>query len=141
LWTYYPSIAVNEFGNIAVAFSGSDNSTFVSSYAIGGFFDGTSVVWGTEQLLQAGLGNYALFDGIGRNRWGDYSAIQVDPNDPSHFWTIQEYADGTNSWRTRVTELIFTAIPEPGGLLLGAVALVFGIGFRFRKSKKRTQNS
>ena len=136
LWTYYPSIAVNQAGNIAVAFSGSDNASFVSTYAIGGFFNGASVVWGIEQLLQAGAGNYALFDGVGRNRWGDYSAIQVDPNDPGHFWTIQEYANGTNSWQTRVTELIFTSVPEPSHLVLGAVAILFGIGYRRRKLDK-----
>jgi hypothetical protein len=117
LWSYYPSIAVNELGQIAVAFSGSDNSSFVSSYAIAGFFDGVNVNWGTEQLLRAGLGNYSRLDGIGRNRWGDYSAIQVDPNDPRRFWTIQEFASGTNEWQTQVTELIW-AVPEPSGVLL-----------------------
>lgn len=121
LWTYYPSIAVNEFGEIAVAFSGSDDSSYVSSYAIAGFFDGTSVVWGTEQLLQAGLGNYSALDGVGRNRWGDYSAIQVDPLNSRKFWTIQEFASGTNQWQTKITELSFNAVPEPGGL-----AIVFG---------------
>ena len=27
-----------------------------------------------------------------RNRWGDYSATQVDPTDDLTLWTIQEYA-------------------------------------------------
>ena len=27
-----------------------------------------------------------------RNRWGDYSATQVDPSDDLTLWTIQEYA-------------------------------------------------
>ncbi len=117
LWSYNPSIAVNELGQIAVAFSGSDNTSFIGSYAIAGLFDGSTVTWGTEQLLRAGLGNYSALDGAGRNRWGDYSAVQVDPNDPTRFWTIQEFASGTNQWQTQVTELIW-AIPEPGSAIL-----------------------
>ena len=124
LWSYYPSIAVNELGQIAVAFSGSDDTSFVGSYAIAGFFDGVNVTWGTEQLLRAGLGNYSRLDGIGRNRWGDYSSIQVDPNDLRRFWTIQEFASGTNEWQTQVTELIW-AVPEPSSavLLCGLLSL------------------
>jgi hypothetical protein len=106
LWTYYPSIAVNELGNVAVAFSASDDDSYVGTYAIAGRFDGVNVQWGTEQLLQPGLGNYLALDSNNRNRWGDYSAIQVDPNDPRRFWTIQEYANATNSYRTRINELI-----------------------------------
>jgi len=126
LWTYYPSIAVNELGDIAVAFSGSDDSQYVGSFAIAGHFDGTNVTWATEQLLQAGQGNYVALDGQNRNRWGDYSAIQVDPNNPRHFWTIQEYADGTNSWRMRITELI--VVPEPGGGIVLTLMLLIAVG-------------
>jgi hypothetical protein len=135
LWTYYPSIAVNEAGRIAVAFSGSDNSTFVGSYAIAGNFDGVNVQWGTEQLLQAGLANYLRLDGVNRNRWGDYSAIQVDPNDPGRFWTIQEYANATDSWRTRITELAW--VPEPAATIMLMVGSIFLIRGRMRAERKR----
>jgi len=124
LWAYYPSIAVNESGAIAVGFSGSDDATYVSSYAIAGQFDGTTVTWGTEQLLHAGVANYNVVDGGGRNRWGDYSALQVDPSDPTRFWTIQEFASATNQWQMRVTELQFNPVPEPSTIVLlaGGVA-------------------
>jgi len=140
LWAYYPSIAVNEFGEIAVGFSGSDDTSFASCYAIAGFFDGTTVTWGTEQLLQAGLANYLQLDGRGRNRWGDYSAIQVDPSDPHRFWTIQEYASATNTWQMRVTELRFTAVPEPSTvvLLAGGGLAAFGVGARRTRGRRRT---
>ena len=122
---------------IAVAFSASDNDRYVSSYAIAGFFDGTSVTWGSEQLLQAGLGNYLALDGVNRNRWGDYSSIQVDPLNPRSFWTIQEFASGTNQWQMKITELKFNAVPEPGSLtvLLGGMAL--GLT-RLRPRRSRT---
>lgn len=123
LWTYYPSIAVNELGNIAVAFSGSNDNIFASTFAIAGFFDGNNVTWGTEQLLQAGLGNYSRLDSSSRNRFGDYSAIQVDPLNPTHFWTIQEFASGSNGWSTRVTELI-VAVPEPSSAIAVVCSLL-----------------
>lgn len=128
MWAYFPSIAVNPSGQIVVGFSGSDDATYASSYAIAGSFDGVNVTWGTEQLLKAGLSNYQQLDGIGRNRWGDYSAIQVDPVDPSRFWTIQEFASSTpNVWQTQVTELVLQPVPEPGTALV-AVGGLAGVG-------------
>jgi Carboxypeptidase regulatory-like domain/FG-GAP-like repeat len=39
-----------------------------------------------------------------RGRWGDYSAMSVDPSDDCTFWYTQEYyaADSTAGWSTRV---------------------------------------
>ena len=44
------------------------------------------------QLLKAGEAPYQTIDGVGRNRWGDYSYTSVDPVNDIDFWTIQEYA-------------------------------------------------
>jgi hypothetical protein len=40
----------------------------------------------------------------GSNRWGDYSAMAVDPEDDCTFWYTNEYysANSANQWRTRV---------------------------------------
>ncbi|NBV46135.1 MAG: PEP-CTERM sorting domain-containing protein [Planctomycetia bacterium] len=64
------------------------------------------------------MANYLRLDSSGRNRWGDYSARQVDPTDPTRFWTVQEFASSTNEWQMRVTELRFTAVPEPSTVVL-----------------------
>src|SRR2546430_9736941 len=44
--------------------------------------------------LKAGEGNYykTFRTSADRNRWGDYSATQVDPADDTSFWTTQEYS-------------------------------------------------
>ena len=43
------------------------------------------------------------------NRWGDYSAMQVDPVDDCTFWYTQEYIKTTGSfnWATRITNFKF----------------------------------
>jgi len=59
-------------------------------------------------LLKVGISAYWRSDSGGRNRWGDFSASQVDPVNDSDLWTIQEYAgqyvgtltNGSGRWST-----------------------------------------
>jgi hypothetical protein len=93
LYYYYPSIAVNESGDVVIGFSGSSSSTYVGAYAVTGTFNGTTTTLGSPQLLKAGTGPYFIQDNSsGRNRWGDYSAVVLDPNDHQTFWAVQEWA-------------------------------------------------
>jgi len=107
---YYPSIAVNDFGNIVIGCSGSGAAQFVSAYAFAGQYDGVSTLFTTPILLRAGVSDYLLLDSSNRNRWGDYSATTLDPNNPRHFWTIQEFVAGADFWSTQITEIIFPAV-------------------------------
>jgi len=109
---YYPSIAVNEFDQAVIGFSGSSETTFVSAYAVAGERIGGAMTFGEPFLLQAGRSDYEQLDFKGRNRWGDYSATVVDPSDPRRFWTFQEYASAEDVWAVRITELIVTPAPE-----------------------------
>ena len=47
---------------------------------------------GASVTLKDGEGPYVKRREDDRNRWGDYSATQVDPSDDLTLWTIQEYA-------------------------------------------------
>src|SRR5262249_6796424 len=97
---YFPSIAVNQFGDIVIGCTGSSSSQPASSYAIVGKQRGTSTTFGSPMLLRAGLDDYArVFNG--ENRWGDYSATTIDPSDPRHFWTIQEFVVADDIWATQ----------------------------------------
>ena len=42
-------------------------------------------------------------------RWGDYSAMQIDPSDDCTFWYINEYlnSSGAYNWSTRVGSFKF----------------------------------
>jgi hypothetical protein len=40
-------------------------------------------------------------------RWGDYSAVSIDPSDTTKAWIVNQYAGGTSqfSWRTRIARI------------------------------------
>jgi hypothetical protein len=108
---FYPSIAVNDFGDVVIGMSGTDPNTFVSAFAVvGKTVDGVTT-FGTPFVTKPGVSDYQRLDGTGNNSWGHYSATTNDPTDPSIFWTNQEYVHATDVWGTQVTELI---LPQPG---------------------------
>jgi hypothetical protein len=108
---YFPSIAVNPFGDVVIGMSGSSETDFVGSYAaVGETIDGVTT-FGDLILLQAGRADYEVLPDYGTpdtNRWGDYSATVVDPSDPHRFWTFQEYVEAEDIYAVRITELILT---------------------------------
>lgn len=127
---FYPSISANQFGEVVIGFSRSgpnSPSGFASAYAVGGTTIGGVTTFGAPVLLAAGVANYHLNDSNNRNRWGDYSATTLDPNDPHSFWTIQEFASATDTWSTQITQVMFNtaALPEPSSLVLVGI---FGVG-------------
>ncbi len=48
----------------------------------------------------------------GRSRWGDYSAISVDPSSPTTFWFTTEYYISTSSsgWQTRIASYTYANV-------------------------------
>ncbi|MDD5762320.1 MAG: fibronectin type III domain-containing protein, partial [bacterium] len=108
---YYPSIAVNVNGDIALGFSGSSSTEFAGGYYTARL--NSDPIGSTQPvaLLQAGLASYFKTFGGTSNRWGDFSATVVDPTDDFTFWTLQEYARTGNQWGTwwgsfRITDII-----------------------------------
>jgi Ca2+-binding RTX toxin-like protein len=99
---FYGSIAVNPLGQVVIGFSGSGPEQYVGSYAVAGVLTDDSIQFGDPILLKAGSAPYTGF------RWGDYSATTFDPEDPSHFWTIQELALSNDVWTTQITELVLS---------------------------------
>jgi hypothetical protein len=110
---YYGSIAINPLGQAVIGFTASGSNDFASAYAVAGTLVGDQLEFGDPILLKAGVSSYQVVDPTnGRNRWGDYSTTTYDPNDPSHFWTIQEWASAQTIWSTEISEIIF-APPAP----------------------------
>lgn len=135
----YSSIVANANGDFVIAFdrSGGVNTAAdnISSYAMTCHLSGTSVSCGNPFLLSQGLsGSFDLNNPV---RWGDYSAITVDPNNASIFWAAVEVPIPTTGncsslagcWSTQITQI--EIVPEPGTfLLLGSALLLFLKGRR-----------
>jgi hypothetical protein len=135
---YYGSIAVNDFGDAVIGFSGSGPSQFVSAYAVEGHTTHGVTIFGDPVLLKAGVSDYEVTFGSGRNRWGDYSATTVDPSDPLRFWTIQEWVSATDIWSTQVTAIRLQQVLEPATLLLFGTSAA-GLTLIGRRKGKRHQ--
>ena len=123
---FFPSIVANQYGVVVIGCNGSGAGTFVSSYAYVGEIKNGQTTFASSVLLKAGVANYhdaneilaqLLSDPVVPSRWGDYSAMSVDPSDPTRFWTIQtcpSAADpdsGVGIWSTQITEIIATTPP------------------------------
>ena len=94
------SAAMDRFGNLALGYSASSSSLFPSIRITGrvpGDLPGTLDI---EQQLKAGAGSQLS----NLSRWGDYSALTVDPVDDCTFWYTTEYlkASGTFNWSTQI---------------------------------------
>lgn len=105
----YPSIAVNNTGDVVIGLSGGSPGTFMSTYVAVGHPNGGATTFSAPVQIRAGVSDYEQLDGTGRNRWGDYSATVVDPSDDQHFWTFQEFVSSTDRWGIQITEIIIAA--------------------------------
>jgi hypothetical protein len=154
---YQGSLAVNPFGQVVIGYdrSGSDPTdgriTFMARS-----FDTV----GTGQLIQRGdeltlkvslVDDYhnGSLDGqaaAGRQRWGDYSAVSLDPEDPYTFWAIGEFAreyndaagghpggTGGSRYGTFIAEIGITPVPEP----MTWVLMLAGFGLAGLAARRR----
>lgn len=67
----------------------------------------------------------------GLARWGDYTAMQVDPSDDCTFWYVDQYeqTSGTFNWHTSISSFAFTGCGGSGGgpaVTLAPTSLTWG---------------
>ena len=60
----------------------------------------------SEEIIQTGVSCQT-----GYNRWGDYSAIQVDPTDNDAFWFTSEYIGTGGARKTKIASFIIGPVP------------------------------
>jgi hypothetical protein len=104
---YDASISVNENGDLAMGFTKSSLEINPSIWLTGRLHDDPpgEMTFGEVELYK-GL-NYAnnYSSATGRNRWGDYASMMVDPIDNNTFWFTSMYTlEHTNvgNWSTRI---------------------------------------
>ena len=99
----FPSIAVNSREDILIGHGVFSADTYASSaYS----FRDNQDEMGTMRdhyTYKQGLAPYYKTFGGDRNRWGDYSAVSVDPVHDIDFWVLHEYAElpsSSDQWGT-----------------------------------------
>jgi hypothetical protein len=94
------SIAMDKLGNIALGYSASSGSVFPSIRYTGRVPTDPLGTMEAENTVQAGAGSQTGT----LHRWGDYSALTVDPVDDCTFWYTNEYekVNGSFNWSTRI---------------------------------------
>lgn len=93
------SIAMDGLGNIALGYTVSSSTMRPTiAYSVRRVSDAPGTMH-SEAIMTAGGGSQT-----GSNRWGDYSAMTVDPADDLSFWYTNEYysANSLDQWQTRI---------------------------------------
>ncbi len=112
-WLYYPAITADVNSNMTMVYSQSCTNEFAGVHYTGRATTDPGVQ--PSALLKAGEAFYELVDGSGRNRWGDYSGIAVDPVDDRLVWIYGEYAETPGAidlWGTWVGQVSSRAIGD-----------------------------
>ncbi|MEO8198783.1 MAG: hypothetical protein ABI689_18870, partial [Thermoanaerobaculia bacterium] len=93
------SLAMDRIGSIALGYSASSAAVSPAIRYATRLAGDPAGTLGTEATLIAGVGSQT-----GSNRWGDYSAMTIDPADECTFWYTSEYytASSSSTWATRI---------------------------------------
>lgn len=103
VWQWYPSIAVNKFGTLAVGFSRSSANEHIGmGFSYRSPNDPPNYMSPTV-IVKAGTRDY-YGEGGSPVRWGDYTGTTVDPRDDATFWHYNAYPNDVwgDTWNTWV---------------------------------------
>lgn len=104
---WMPAVAVDGNNNLGIGFALGGPNEFLGAGFTGRLASdppGDTILPVTQYAF--GQANYVATDGGGRNRWGDYTGISIDPVDDATFWVFNEYAGTSNRWRTEVAAFL-----------------------------------
>ena len=101
-------------GDIAVGYSISGRDMFPGIRFTGRLPDDRPGVMRAERVILAGRGSQTgMKEGPG-DRWGDYSALSIDPDDDCTFWYANEYIAKRGpapDWSTWIASFKFPDCP------------------------------
>lgn len=109
---FQPAISINKFYDISILFTRSSQN-IAADIAISSrkATDPAGVISAPEIVLSS-TGNAG---GGGVNRWGDYFAVCIDPNDDTTFWANGQTIGGGGQWQTWIASWIITPPGDGGG--------------------------
>jgi Abnormal spindle-like microcephaly-assoc'd, ASPM-SPD-2-Hydin len=114
-YRWMSSLAEDQSGDIGLGYSASSANVFPAVRFTGRVPSDPAGTMETEASIIEGAGSQE--SGSYSNRWGDYTAMQVDPADDCTFWYVNEYqqASGTYDWTTRIASFGFSGCGGSGG--------------------------
>ena len=107
------SIAMDKVGDMALGYSVSSSSVYPSIAFAGRVpYRSRQARWKPRPSVMTGSGSQTPT----LTRWGDYSAMTVDPVDDCTFWYTQEYimTNGACNWNTRIANFKFPGCATGG---------------------------
>jgi hypothetical protein len=119
---FIPSVMVSGQGHVAYGFSTSGGAEHPNAATVGRLVGDALGTVGTTQLYTTSTSTYGPQANSTIQRWGDYSFTSLDPVDDMTMWTVQEFANATNSWAVRVVKLIAPPPATPASANPSSVA-------------------
>lgn len=128
-YRWMSSIAEDQNMNIGLGYSASSSSINPAIRFTGRVPSDPLGTMETEASQLVGTGSQTG----GLSRWGDYTAMQVDPSDDCTFWYVDQYEkiSGSFNWNTNIGSFKFTGCGGGGGgpvVTLSKAILKFNLG-------------
>jgi hypothetical protein len=105
-YRWMASMAEDQNGDIGLGYSASSSSIHPAIRFTGRMPSDPAGTMESEASMVVGAGSQTT----GLSRWGDYTAMVVDPSDDCTFWYVDQYelVSGTFNWHTNIGSFIFT---------------------------------
>jgi hypothetical protein len=129
IYRFLPSVAVDRAGDMALGYSTSSSTTKPAiKYAGRLSTDPANTLGQTETVLIPGTGTQLGGCGGTCTRWGDYSAMTLDPNGCTFWYTNEYYASDGLNFLTRIGSFAFPSCTPvgAGGTISGTVTATTG---------------
>jgi hypothetical protein len=116
------SAAMDRAGDIAIGYSVSGNFMYPAiSYTGRTPADSLNTLESEASIFGSSFSQFLI------SRWGDYTALRIDPSDDCTFWYTNEYINGSGDWQTRIASFKFSncssAPPPQAPTLVSATAV------------------
>ena len=98
------SIAANSANDVFVTWSMTDPRNGTNAQVRFSGFDHNN---GATYILSPGTAAFTSAGYFGGNRWGDYSAVTLDPRNARRAWLVNENALANHNWGSRIVGIGF----------------------------------
>jgi hypothetical protein len=117
-YRWMASLAEDQFGDIGLGYSASSSTMYPAILFTGRVPTDTLGTMESEMTILNGTGSQTGSDAY---RWGDYTAMQVDPADDCTFWYVDQYqtVDGSFDWSTNISSFAFNACTTAPNFTVG----------------------